>query len=143
MIVQINGLSELNAKLHQIRDEIGNKEAGGVLYSSLMFASTPMYQQARANAPFLTGVIKGSIKRRRLTKGDSANMDGAAIAIYVALKGSRQSRQNAYYYIFHEEYGARGRPPIPFIRPAFDNNIGNAESRFAEKMGQQIDKIMG
>ncbi|OPH36499.1 HK97-gp10 family putative phage morphogenesis protein [Moraxella lacunata] len=141
--MQIKGLDELNKKLHQLRDEVSNKDAGGVLYGSLMFASTPMYKEARANAPFRTGVIKGSIKRRRLTKGDSANMDGAAVAIYVALKGSRKSRENAYYYIFHEEYGARGRPPIPFIRPAFDNNQAGATDRFAKKLGERIDKIMG
>lgn len=141
--MKIEGLNELNAKLHQLREEIGNKDAGGVLYSSLMFASTPMWQQAKTNAPYLTGVIKSNIKRRRLTKGDSANIDGAAIAIYVAIQGSRKSRQNAYYYIFHEEYGARGRPPIPFIRPAFDANVSNAESRFSQKMGERIDKIMG
>ncbi|STY99056.1 phage protein, HK97 gp10 family [Moraxella lacunata] len=141
--MQIKGLDELNKKLHQLRDEVSNKDAGGVLYGSLMFASTPMYKEARANAPFRTGVIKGSIKRRRLTKGDSANMDGAAVAIYVALKGSRKSRENAYYYIFHEEYGARGRPPIPFIRPAFDNNQAGATDRFTKKLGERIDKIMG
>lgn len=141
--MQIKGLDELNKKLHQLRNEVGNKDAGGVLYSSLMFASTPMWQQAKTNAPYLTGVIKSNIKRRRLTKGDSANIDGAAIAIYVAIQGSRKSRQNAYYYIFHEEYGARGRPPIPFIRPAFDANVSNAESRFSQKMGERIDKIMG
>ena len=142
-MVQINGLDELNNKLKALRDEVGNKDAGKVLYQSLMFASTPMYQQARANAPFLTGVIKGAIKRRRLTKGNSANIDGAAIAIYVAIQGDHKSRQNAYYYIFHEEYGARGRPPIPFIRPAFDNNQAGATDRFAQKLGEKIDKIMG
>lgn len=141
--MQIIGLNELNSRLHQLRDEFSNKDAGKVLYSSLMFASAPMYQQARANAPFRTGVIKGSIKRRRLTKGESANIDGAAIAIYVALKGKRSSRENAYYYIFHEEYGARGRPPIPFIRPAFDNNQADTTDRFAKKLGERIDKIMG
>lgn len=141
--MHVEGLEQLNNKLKQLRNELGNKDAGQVLYNSLMFASTPMYQQARTNAPFRTGVIKGAIKRRRLTKGKSANIDGAAIAVYVEIKGSRKSRENAYYYIFHEEYGARGRPPIPFIRPAFDANVGNAENRFAQKLEQRIDKIMG
>ena len=141
--MQIKGLDELNKKLHQVRQELGNKSAGGVLYSSLMFASTPMYNQARANAPVLTGTIQKSIKRRKLTKGESESLDGAAIAVYVAINGPRESRENAYYYIFHEEYGARGRPAIPFIRPAFNANVGNAEQRFAQKLGQRIDKIMG
>ncbi|MDH2272991.1 HK97-gp10 family putative phage morphogenesis protein [Moraxella porci] len=142
-MIKIEGLDELNAKLQALRDEMGNKDTGKVLYSSLMFASTPMWQQARANAPFLTGVIKGAIKRRRLTRGSSANLQGAAVAVYVAIQGDRKSRQNAYYYIFHEEYGARGRPAIPFIRPAFEANKDGATDRFAQKLGQRIDKIMG
>lgn len=141
--MQINGLTELNNKLKTLRDELGNRKSGKVIYSSLMYASTPMYQQARKNAPFDRGVIRASLKRRRLTKGESANLQGGAVAIYVQLKGSRKSRENAYYYIFHEEYGARGRPPVPFIRPAFDSHHAGATNRFAEKLGQEIDKMMG
>lgn len=37
--MKIHGLDELNAKLHRLRDEIGNKDAGGALYSSLMLRS--------------------------------------------------------------------------------------------------------
>lgn len=37
--MKIQGLEELNAKLHQLRDEVGNKDAGGALYSSLMLRS--------------------------------------------------------------------------------------------------------
>lgn len=138
--MQINGLDALNNKLKTLRDEFGNKEAGKALYSSLMYASTPMYQQVRANAPYRTGKLRANIKRRRLTKGASANANGASVAIYVQMTKPR--KDSVYYYIFHEEYGARGRPPRPFIRPAFDNNQAGATDRFAQKLGERIDKIM-
>ncbi|OOR83911.1 HK97-gp10 family putative phage morphogenesis protein [Moraxella canis] len=141
--MKLEGFKELNDKLHELRDVVGNRDTGGTLYQSLMYSSTPMLNQAKANAPFLTGVIKASLKRRRLTKGASSNIDGAAVGIYVALKGKREERTNAYYFIFHEEYGARGRPATPFIRPAFQSNKDNATDRFAQKLGQRIDKIMG
>lgn len=139
--MEINGLEKLNNKLKMLRDALGNKDAGKALYSSLMYASTPMYKQVRANAPYRTGKLRTNIKRRRLTKGASANANGASIAIYVQITKPR--KDSVYYYIFHEEYGARGRPPRPFIRPAFDNNQAGATDLFAQKLGQQIDKIMG
>lgn len=139
--MEINGLEELNNKLKALRDELGNKDAGKVLYNSLMYASTPMYKQVRANAPYRTGKLRANIKRRRLTRGESTNLQGGAIAIYVQMTKPR--KDSVYYYIFHEEYGARGRPPRPFIRPAFDSNQAGATNRFAQKLGERIDKIMG
>lgn len=137
MTIKIKGLDEIQEKLKQL----SNATNGDILYTSLMNASTPMYKQIRANAPYLTGKLRAAIKRRRLTKGYSANLQGAAVSIYV--KMSKPRADSAYYYVFHEEYGARGRPPRPFIRPAFDNNQAGAIDRFAQKLGQQIDKIMG
>nr|WP_315041314.1 HK97-gp10 family putative phage morphogenesis protein [uncultured Moraxella sp.] len=135
--MEINGLQEIHEKLKAL----GNETAGKMLYPSLMYASTPMFNQVKANAPVLSGNIKRHIKRRRLTKGQSAYLKGAAMAIYVQIEGARNSPQNAYYYIFHEEYGARGRPPIPFIRPAFDANQQNATERFSNKVTERIEKV--
>lgn len=179
--MQIKGLDELNKKLHQLREEVGNKDAGGVLYSSLMYASTPMYQAIRAKAPVSPssyrrymsggqgdgyyfdkngkkrrrrakrgtgkyqmqnpGLYRQSIKRRRLTKGVSANIDGAAIAIYVA-ENTGKTFGDAYYWFFNE-YGTAYQAPRPIFRPTFDGGYANAEVRFAQKLGERIDKIMG
>lgn len=179
--MKIQGLEELNTKLHRLRDEISNKDAGGVLYSSLMFASTPMYQAIRAKAPVSPssyrrymsggqgdgyyfdkngkkrrrrakrgtgkyqmqnpGLYRQSIKRRRLTKGVSANIDGAAIAIYVA-ENTGKTFGDAYYWFFNE-FGTKYQAAKPIFRPTFDGGHTDAESRFAKKLGERIDKIMG
>ncbi|WP_432481015.1 HK97-gp10 family putative phage morphogenesis protein [Moraxella sp. ZY200743] len=179
--MQINGLDELNNKLKALRDELGNKDAGKVLYSSLMFASTPMYKAVRAKAPVspsmyrrymsggqgdgyyfdkngkkrrrrakrgtgkyqmqAPGLYKKSIKRRRLTRGVSANIDGAAIAIYVS-EGTGKTYGSAYYWYFNE-FGTSSQAPRPIFRPTFDGGYANAEVRFAQKLGERIDKIMG
>lgn len=173
--MRIEGLTELNEKLKALRDEMGNKDAGKALYSSLMYASTPMYQQVRANAPATSSpyrrymshaqgeivngkrrrakrgtgryqmqnpeLYKKSIKRRRLTKGESANLQGGAIAIYVSM-GTGKTFGSPYYWFFNE-YGRKNQPARPIFRPAFDNNQAGATDRFAQKLGQQIDKIMG
>lgn len=180
-MIKIKGLKEFEEKIHALRDEVGNKDTGGVLYSSLMYASTPMYNQVRANAPTTDspyrrymsgaqgsshyydkngkkrrrrakrgtgkyqiqnpGLYKKSIKCRRLTRGESANLDGAAIAIYVA-EGTGKTFGSAYYWFFNE-YGTKYQAANPIFRPAFNGGVGEAESRFAQKLGQRIDKIMG
>lgn len=178
--MQIKGLDELNAKLHQLRDELGNKDAGKALYSSLMFASAPMYKAIKAKAPVspnayrrymsggqgsgyyidkngkkrrrrakrgtgkyqlqTPGLYRESIKRRRLTKGVSANLDGAAIAIYVA-EGTGKTFGSAYYWFFNE-FGTKYQAAQPIFRPTFDGGHADAKSRFAQKLGERIDKIM-
>lgn len=135
MNIKINGLQENQEKLKQLQNAV----AGDVLYKSLMSASTDMYKRIRANAPYLTGKIRANIRRRRLTKGYSANLQGASIAIYVHYQKPRDS--SAYYYIFHEEYGARGRPPKPFIRPAFVAGNQAAADKFNEQTIKRIEKI--
>lgn len=180
-MIKIKGLEEFEEKIHALRDEIGNKDTGKTLYNSLMYASTPMYNQIRANAPTTTspyrrymsngqgdgyyydkngkkrrrrakrgtgkyqiqdpGLYKKSIKRRRLTKGESANLDGAAIAIYVA-EGSGKTFGSAYYWFFNE-YGTKYQAAKPIFRPVFASGVGEAEDRFAKKLGERIDKIMG
>lgn len=179
--MKIEGLDELNEKLHRLRDEVGNKDTGGVLYRSLMFASTPMYKTIRAKAPTTNspyrrymssgqgdgyyfdkngkkrrrrakrgtgkyqmqdaGLYKKSIKRRRLTRGVSANLDGAAIAIYVA-EGSGKTHGSAYYWFFNE-YGTKYQAARPIFRPAFDGGAKDAADRFKNKLGERIGKIMG
>lgn len=124
-------MAEIQSKLLAL----GNETAGKVLYPSLMNASLPMYKEVKANAPKDTGRVQANIKRRRLTK----STDGAGVAIYVNTGKSKD--RSAFYYIFHEEYGARGRPPIPFIRPAFERGKDDAAQRFNTQVQKRIDKV--
>ena len=49
--MKLIGAEELGKKLKQAREEITNKQAGSALYSSLMYASLPMYKYVRSQAP--------------------------------------------------------------------------------------------
>ncbi|AKI27711.1 hypothetical protein [Moraxella phage Mcat17] len=169
--MKLIGAEELGKKLKQAREEITNKQAGSALYSSLMYASLPMYKYVRSQAPMTkapyrrymsygqgpgkkrakrgtgkyeiqeSGLYHKSIKRRRLTRGESANLDGAAIAIYVA-EGSGKTHGSAYYWFFNE-YGTKYQAARPIFRPAFDSGAEDAADRFKNKLGERIDKIMG
>ena len=179
--MKLIGAEELGKKLKQAREEITNKQAGSALYSSLMYASLPMYKYVRSQAPMTkapyrrymsygqgdgfyydkngkkrrrrakrgtgkyeiqeSGLYHKSIKRRRLTRGKSANLDGAAIAIYVA-EGSGKTHGSAYYWFFNE-YGTKYQAARPIFRPAFNSGAEDAADRFTIKLGERIDKIMG
>lgn len=169
--MKLIGAEELGKKLKQAREEITNKQAGSALYSSLMYASLPMYKYVRSQAPMTkapyrrymsygqglgkkrakrgtgkyeiqeSGLYHKSIKRRRLTRGESANLDGAAIAIYVA-EGSGKTHGSAYYWFFNE-YGTKYQAARPIFRPAFDGGAEDAADRFKNKLGERIGKIMG
>lgn len=169
--MKLIGAEELGKKLKQAREEITNKQAGSALYSSLMYASLPMYKYVRSQAPMTkapyrrymsygqgpgkkrakrgagkyeiqeSGLYHKSIKRRRLTRGESANLDGAAIAIYVA-EGSGKTHGSAYYWFFNE-YGTKYQAARPIFRPAFNSGAKDAADRFKNKLGERIDKIMG
>ena len=135
MAIRIEGAEAINAQLRRIREEMSERSAGSVLYKSLNKSSEPMLKQAKDNAPVLTGKIKANIKRKRMTKGEYASFQGAAVGIVVNPK--------AYYAIFHEEYGARGRPPIPFLRPALEQNEGESVGIFEREIVRNIERIWG
>lgn len=133
MAIRLQGAEAINARLREIRQTIGERATGGVLYKSLNKASTPMMKQAKDTAPLDTGNVKARIRRKRATTGEYAHRQGAAVAIYVQTK--------AWYYIFHEEYGARGRPPIPFLRPAFEQHKDEAVDTFGVEINRHIDRV--
>lgn len=183
-MIKIEGLSELNDKLKQIREEISNEATGGALHNSLMYASTPMYQEIKQKAPVspqtykrymswgqgsetyiiykdgkavkrrrkakrgtgkydiqAPGLYKKSIKRRKLTKGVSAYLDGVAIAIYVS-EGTGKTFGSAYYWFFNE-YGTKFQAASPIFRPTFSSGQADAADRFNQQLTKRIDKIMG
>lgn len=135
MAIRIEGAEVINAQLRRIREEISERDVGKPLYKSLMKAANPIVKQAKNNAPVLTGNIKANIRRKRMTKGEYAHFQGAAVGVVVNPK--------AYYYVFHEEYGARGRAPIPFLRPALEQNEGEAVGVFEREIVKDIKKIWG
>lgn len=87
------------------------------------------------------GRYKNAVRRRRLTKGYSANLQGAAVAIYIA--DNTSSTFSSVYYWKYLEYGTSHLPPNPIFRPAFDNHNQGAVDRFNEQTIKRIDKVWG
>lgn len=84
------------------------------------------------------GRYKNAVRRRRLTKGYSANLKGAAIAIYIA--DNTSSTFSSVYYWRFLEYGTRHLAANPIFRPAFDNHHQAAADRFINEAIKRFDK---
>lgn len=149
--IEIRGLSELNDKL----EGLGNELAGKALFSAAMFALTPMVRDAKKGAAkakephtmttvnggkvdVVPGLLKSAIKKRRLPKNEHRGefAEGAVVGIYVG-KGTRQKVFPRYWHFI--EYGTVKQAATPYLRPAFDQNTGEAVRRFAQKLSERID----
>lgn len=151
--IEIRGLAELDKKL----SELDNAVAGKALFSALSAGLTPMVKAAKQKAAIAPephtmtvkggrkvvvqqGLLKSSIRKRRLPKSEHKGefAQGAVMGIYIG-KGTKQKEFPNYWHFI--EYGTAKMPKIPFLRPAFDNNVDKAIDRFAKKLAKNIDKL--
>ena len=149
--IEIQGLKELNDKL----EGLGNELAGEALFSSAMYALTPMVRDAKKGAAKARephtmttvngskvkvepGLLKSAIRKRRLPKSEHKGefAQGAVVGIYIG-KGTKQKVYPRYWHLV--ERGTVNMPATPYLRPAFDQNTGEAVRRFAEKLSERID----
>lgn len=73
MSFRVSGLKELNAKLKEIDDEIGDKKTDSkIVIPAMREAMQPVLQMAQANAPVDTGGLRLSlqVEARRPTRAD-------------------------------------------------------------------------
>lgn len=151
--VKIDGLKELDEALAAFEDRIAKK----ALYSALSYAATPMMKDAKRRAIIAEkahkmnygrfskkyvevkpGLIRDSIKRRRLKKSELRKLGVTAdVAIHVS-KGKKQKLYPNYWPFI--EYGTVKQPAYPFFRPAFDTNAMQVIQRFSSKLAQNIAK---
>lgn len=85
------------------------------------------------------GLLKESIRRRKLKKGEMAKLgiEGVALSIYVG-KGTKQKLYPRYWHFI--EYGTSKMSATPFLRPAFEMIKEQSLQRFKEKLTQNLDK---
>jgi HK97 gp10 family phage protein len=146
----IQGLDELEDKLRRL----GNDLSGDALYGALFDAAKPVVDAIKQNAPKSTapyyryyrgrknrqtgernkrrilmqgGTLRASITRKRIKK-----LDVPAVAITV--------KNRAFYWIFFE-YGTSTQPARPFMRPAFDAQVGASIARFSDRLRKRIARI--
>lgn len=84
------------------------------------------------------GTLRRSIKRLKITKLKEFKNNGVAVGIFVQ---NRKSDLPPYYWYFIE-HGTSKMPATPFLRPAFDNNVEEAVSRFGVKLNENIDEFL-
>ncbi len=148
--VRIEGLAELDEALAQFSEKVAKKS----IYNALNYALTPMVKDVKQRATVAEkahkmfygrvyvdvqpGLIKESIKKRRLKKGEIAKL---GVSAGVAIHAGKSKTQKYYpkYWPFIE-YGTVNMVAIPFFRPAFDANIRIAFDRFYDKLAKNIEK---
>lgn len=122
------GIEEALGRIKSVRTRKAN------LKRVMKEALAPVASDAQAMAPVLSGRMKASIgvsdklnrsQRRQVTKNENE------IVMHVGPYG----RVNT----ITEEFGAQGRPPNPFMRPAWDRHSRDILSLLAVGLRPEID----
>lgn len=165
--VRVDGLSDLKKAL----DEMKMSTAKGVLRRAGIKALQPMAEDARRNAPVLTGELKASIAvSAKAASGDAGRQafgkvlraGGTRGEAQAALRDARRAAQGARgdYFVdlfmgpekgadrdeaikqIAQEFGTTFHEPQPYMRPAFDAHKRSTIDRVAETLREEIDKTV-
>jgi len=93
----------------------------------------------RANAPVDSGVLKRSISVDTVKGSPTAGVKFKKVL--VKKKGKKGKHRSAPFYWYFLEKGTAKMPAKPFIRPAFDANVKNAEDAAFNQFLKDIDGI--
>lgn len=93
----------------------------------------------RANAPVRSGLLKRSISVD--TVRGSATAGVKFKKVLVKKKGKKGKHKSMPFYWYFLEHGTSNMPAQPFVRPAFDANIKQAEEAAFNQYLADIDGI--
>jgi HK97 gp10 family phage protein len=100
-----------------------------------------VYGRAGNKVTVQPGLLKSSIRKRRLKKKELNELGvSAGTAIYIG-KGTKQKLYPRYWVFV--EYGTSKLAPVPYLRPAFDTKANEAIERFKTKLRQNIENAGG
>lgn len=121
LVVKVDGLGEIKAKLEDLREEFRDK----ALHRGVAAAARLVRNAARARVPVRTGLLRNAL---RYGKDRQASLPGKAVYnVFVSPKiqgpprGKKQKRSWAFYWRF-VEFGTSKMPARPFLRPAIAEN---------------------
>ncbi|WP_334037914.1 HK97-gp10 family putative phage morphogenesis protein [Burkholderia gladioli] len=135
MSVQVIGLSDLRKEF----EKLSKSQSRGVLRRATMAGAKVIAAEAKNRAPKRTGKLRRNIKASALKQKDAPGV--ATAGVRVNTKGKGDSPNNAFYWRF-VELGWRNAPAQPFIRPAYDATVGDAEGAIRTEIGAAIDKLL-
>ena len=93
----------------------------------------------RANAPVRSGVLKRSISVDTVRGSTTAGVKFKKVL--VKKKGKKGKHKSVPFYWYFLEHGTSNMPAQPFVRPAFDANIKQAEEAVFNQYLNDIDRI--
>ncbi|ACT83021.1 hypothetical protein gp8 [Burkholderia phage KS9] len=134
--VQILGLSDLRADFGKLAKAQSTK----ALRRATVAGAKVIRDEARARAPKKTGKLRRNIVSAALRQKDAPGI--ATAGVRVRTKGKGDSPSNAFYWRF-VELGTPHMRAQPFVRPAFDESIGQAEGAIRTEIARAIDAVIG
>lgn len=151
-VITVSGLADAKRALEALTKDMRNRVVRGALRE----AAKPIVQQAKANAPVRTGLVK-----RRITVNASRlrKQSRGEIGVYIRPRATALARrtklrsQDPWYYKFQEQgfhaTGSRKRKDSPnarfiegkaFLGGAFESRRKNALSIFEAAIKRRIDE---
>ncbi|RQZ27313.1 hypothetical protein DIE14_12565 [Burkholderia sp. Bp9017] len=134
--VQILGMADLQADFAKLAKAHSTK----ALRRATVAGAKVIRDQARARAPKKTGKLRRNIVAASLRQKDAPGL--ATAGVRVRMKGKGDSPGNAFYWRFIE-LGTQHMKAEPFMRPAFDASIAQAEGAIRTEIARAIDQVVG
>ncbi|KFL51660.1 hypothetical protein JM78_24945 [Burkholderia pyrrocinia] len=134
--VQILGLADLRADF----EKLAKAQSTKALRRATVAGAKVIRDEARARAPKKTGKLRRNIVSAALRQKDAPGL--ATAGVRVRSKGKADSTTNAYYWRF-VELGTQHMKAEPFMRPAFDASIAQAEGAIRTEIARAIDSVIG
>jgi HK97 gp10 family phage protein len=129
---KVHGLEQLLANFRAFPQELQDKALAG----SIRKAIEPMRTTAISLAPKRSGKLKAAIRVAKDRKPEFEGM-AARYVLFVKYRGA-----DAAEYWRHVEFGTSRMPPQPFLRPAFESNVGNAIRIFYTELAARAQRVI-
>lgn len=155
--IKITGAKELERKLKTLEPKIGRKivkqslREGAKIFKARIKAAAPVgrtQNRTRVKKTVATTSRQKGYMRRSITVRAATKNRRGTYAVMTTFDTRRfpslivKSRAGKrYFYPAAVEYGHKGAPAHPFIRPAFDAVGRHAERRVLRKMAQGIERV--
>ncbi|KVO88532.1 HK97-gp10 family putative phage morphogenesis protein [Burkholderia ubonensis] len=132
--VQVLGLADLRADF----EKLAKAQSTKALRLATVAGAKVIRDAARARAPKRSGKLRRNIVSAALRQKDAPGL--ATAGVRVRSKGKGDSPTNAFYWRF-VELGAQHMKAEPFMRPAFDASLAQAEGAIRTEIARAIDEV--